>query len=80
MQLNVGAVYDTEYVPYQAPTSYYLDESGNLEIDSAAPNMTMLADNDVSVTYNRDTSKVINQLLIDNENLKNAVTALGGTL
>ena len=80
MQLNVGAVYDTEYVPYQAPTSYYLDENGNAEIDSISPNMTMLADNDVSVTYNRDTSKVINQLLIDNENLKNAVIALGGTL
>lgn len=80
MQLNVGAVYDTEYVPYQAPTSYYLDESGNLEIDSVAPSMTILADSDVSVTYNRDTSKVINQLLIDNENLKNAVTALGGTI
>ena len=80
MQLNVGAVYDTEYVPYQAPTSYYLDENGNAEIDSVAPSMTILADGDVSVTYNRDASKVINQLLIDNENLKNSVIALGGTL
>lgn len=75
-----GAGEIPDFEPYKGTQTITLDENGKGEADSVSPNMTVVSDSEVEVEYNRDASKIINQLLIDNENLKNAVTALGGTL
>ena len=76
-QLEAGDT-ATEYEEYKEPQTITLD--GNTQTVNVYTNTVITADSEIVVTYNRDTSKVINQLLIDNENLKNAVIALGGTI
>lgn len=75
-----GAGEIPDYEPYKGTQTITLDENGKGEAESVAPNMTVVSDSDVEVEYNRDASKIINQLIIDNANLKNAVISLGGSL
>lgn len=60
--LMLGTVYDEEYEPYKTPTTYLLDDNGSAEIDSVSPNMTILADNNVSAKYNQDIAFKINTI------------------
>lgn len=68
------------YLAGTLDVKYTLDDNGLIELDSISPNMTILADSEVAVEYNKDASKLVNRLIIDNQELKSAVIALGGTL
>ena len=60
--LMLGTMYDEEYEPYKTPTTYLLNDNGSTEIDSVSPNMTILADNNVSAKYNQDIAFKINTI------------------
>lgn len=66
----------TEYEPYIEPVEAVADAEGNVELMSLAPSMTLTTDNAGAViecSYNKDTNKVI-------ENLVNAIISLGGNI
>ena len=75
-QLELGAV-KTEYEPYKAgETVAVADASGQEELASVAPNMTVLADREgvlLGCEYNEDANKVIKKLIA-------AVKELGGNI
>ena len=74
-QIEEGVV-DSEFEEYIEPKEYYANQNGVVEgVRSLSPNMNLLADDqtNLSVTYNRDINKVI-------ENLTSAIISLGGNV
>ena len=64
IQIELGSE-ATEYEPYEGAT-YTPNEDGTVEITSVSPTMTLLTDNanaTIECEYNRDTNKVIAELL-----------------
>ncbi len=71
-QLELGAS-PTAYEPYKAPVPYTADTSGVTTIDSVAPVSTIIAEGNLSATYNKDINAVVSALT-------NAILTLGGTI
>ena len=67
---------DIPYEPYQGGATYTPDADGNIEIDSMSPAMSIGTDTAgamITVEYNKDINKVIEQL-------QNAIISLGGNV